>query len=167
MYFVYHSKDFNNFEIERALLAEEDVAVGVGGLVAIVHELGVGANLAVVAGDELEEAQDAALVHGAENERRCCFKETLFNVLAEAYEAHRKILRLGLLDLPDVEIDKAHREHVVGEEGELVFAVRVVRLEGVPQELDVFLLLRTLVISRASGRRSGSASSRLSEPCPN
>ena len=28
---------------------------------------------------------------------------------------------------------------MVGEEGELVFAVRVVRLEGVPQEPDVFL----------------------------
>jgi len=50
----------------------------------------------------------------------------------------------GRLDLPDVEIHEAHREHVVGEEGELVFAVRGVRLEGVPEELDVFLLLRRL-----------------------
>jgi hypothetical protein len=33
---------------------------------------------------------------------------------------------------------------VIGEKGKLVFAVRVVRLEGVPQELDVFLLLRGL-----------------------
>jgi hypothetical protein len=40
--------------------------------------------------------------------------------------------------------DEAHREHVVGEEGELVFAMRVVRLESVPQELDIFLLLRGL-----------------------
>ena len=40
--------------------------------------------------------------------------------------------------------DEAHREHVAGEESELEFAVRVVRLEGVPQELDVFLLLRGL-----------------------
>jgi len=39
---------------------------------------------------------------------------------------------------------EAHREHGVGEEGELEFAVRVVRLEGVPQELDVLLLLRGL-----------------------
>lgn len=40
--------------------------------------------------------------------------------------------------------DEAHREHVVNEEGELVFAVRVVRLESVPRELDVFLLRRVL-----------------------
>jgi hypothetical protein len=33
---------------------------------------------------------------------------------------------------------------VVGEEGELILAVGVVRLEGIPQELDVFLLLRAL-----------------------
>ena len=33
---------------------------------------------------------------------------------------------------------------MVGEEGELVFTVRVVRLEGVPQKLDVLLLLRGL-----------------------
>lgn len=49
-----------------------------------------------------------------------------------------------MLDLPNVEIYKAHGEHVIGEKGKLVFAVRVVRLEGVPQELDVFLLLRGL-----------------------
>ena len=49
-----------------------------------------------------------------------------------------------MLDLPDVEVDEAHRQHVVGEEGEPVFAVRVVRLESIPQELDVFLLLRRL-----------------------
>jgi len=41
--------------------------------------------------------------------------------------------------------DKAHGEHVIGEEGELIFAVRVVGLERVPQELDVFLLFRGLV----------------------
>ena len=46
--------------------------------------------------------------------------------------------------MADVEIDEAHREHVVGEEGELVFAVHVVRFEGVPKELNVFLLLRRL-----------------------
>ena len=40
--------------------------------------------------------------------------------------------------------DEAHRKHVVGEEGELVFAMRVVRLESGPQELDVLLLLRGL-----------------------
>jgi len=34
---------------------------------------------------------------------------------------------------------------VVGEEGELVFAVCGVRVEGVPKELDIFLLLRRFV----------------------
>ena len=43
-----------------------------------------------------------------------------------------------------VELDEGHLEHVVGEEGELVFAMGIVRLEGVPQELDVFLLPRGL-----------------------
>ena len=33
---------------------------------------------------------------------------------------------------------------MVSKEGELVFAVRVIRLEGVPKELDVFLFLRGL-----------------------
>ena len=95
-------------------------------VVAVVHELGVGTDLAVVAGDEFEETQDAAFIHGAEDERRGRFKEALFNVLAEADEAHREVLWLGLLDLPDIEINEAHREHMVGEEGELVFPVLVV-----------------------------------------
>ena len=101
-------------------------------------------NLAVVAGDELEEAQDAALVHGAEHEGRRRVEQALLDVLAEADQAHREILWRRLLDLPDIEIDEAHREHVIGEEGKLVFAMRVVRLESVPQELDVLLLLRRL-----------------------
>lgn len=35
-------------------------------------------------------------------------------------------------DLSDVEIDKAHRENVIGEKGELIFFVRVFRLKCVP-----------------------------------
>ena len=147
--FVHDAEDLGDLGVERRLGAEEDVAVGVGGVVAVVHQLGVGADLAVVAGDELEEAQDAALVHGAEDEGRGRVEQALLNVLAEADQALREIPRLGLPDLPDIEVDEAHREHVVGEEGELVFAVGVVRLEGVPQELDVFLLLRVL---KESGR---------------
>ena len=42
--------------VERRLGAEEDVAVGVGGIVAVVHKLGVCANLSIIAGDELKEA---------------------------------------------------------------------------------------------------------------
>ena len=72
--FVHHAQDLGDLGVERGLGAEEDVAVGVGGLVAVVHQLGVGADLAVVAGDELEEAQDAALVHGAEDEGRGRFQ---------------------------------------------------------------------------------------------
>ena len=112
---------------------------------AVVHQLGVGADLAVVAGDELEEAQDAALVHSAEDEGRDGFEQAFLDVLAETDEAHREVLGLRLLDLPDVEVDEAHREHVVGEEGERVLRVGGVRLEGVPQKLDVFLVLRALV----------------------
>jgi len=73
--------------VERRLGAEEDVAVGVGGLVAVVHELGVGADLAVVAGDELQEAQHGALVRGAEDKGRDCAEQALLDVLAEADES--------------------------------------------------------------------------------
>lgn len=56
----HHAQDFGDLDVERRLGAVEDVAVGVGRFVAVVHPLGAGANLAVVAGDELEEAQNAA-----------------------------------------------------------------------------------------------------------
>ena len=90
-----------------------------GGIVAVVHQLGVRADLAVVAGDELEEAQHAAFVHDAEHEGRSRIEQALLDVLAEADQTHREIVWRRLLDLPDVEINEAHREHVVGEEGEL------------------------------------------------
>lgn len=122
------------------MLAKEDVAVGVGGLVAIIHELGVGADLAIVAGNELEEMQHGALVDGAGDERRGSFKEALFNVPSKAHTTHGEVLGLRPLDLQDVEVHKAHREHVVGEEGELVFAVRVVRLEGYIRSIYVLML---------------------------
>ena len=59
-----------------------------------------------------------------------------------------KVFQPGLPDLPDVEVDEAHGEHVVGEEGELVLAVGVVGLEGVPQEGDVVLLAPGLEAER-------------------
>ena len=55
--FVHHAKDLSDLSVERGLGAEEDIAVGVGGLVAVVHQFGVSADFPVVAGDELEEAQ--------------------------------------------------------------------------------------------------------------
>ena len=67
--FVHHAQRLGNLGVECGLGAEEDVAVGVGGFVAVIHQLGVGADLAAVAGDELEQAQDAALVHGAQDEK--------------------------------------------------------------------------------------------------
>ena len=103
----------------------------------------LGPNLGVVAGDQLKEPHDGALVNRAEHEGRGRCQQAVL-VSCKANEALREIIGAGLLDLPDVEIDEAHCEHVIGEEGELVFAVRVVRLEGVPKELDVFLLLRRL-----------------------
>ncbi len=141
---VHDPQDLGDLGVERGLGAEEDVAVGVGGVVAVVHQLGVGADLAVVAGDELQEAQDGALVDSAEDEGRARFEQVLLHVLAEADQPLGEVAGLGLLDLPDVEVDEAHGEHVVGQEGELVLAVGVVGLEGVPQEGDVLLLLRAL-----------------------
>ncbi len=47
----------------------------------------------------------------------------VFSSLPKPMSPFSKSSRTGLLDLPDIEIDEAHGEHVVGEEGELVFAV--------------------------------------------
>lgn len=84
--------------------------------------------------------EDAALVHGAKDKRRTRAKKIVLDVFAEADETFRKIFRFVLFDLPDVEIDEAHREHVVGEEGELVFFVLVVRLERFTQSIYAFML---------------------------
>ena len=59
------------------------------------------------------------------------------HVLAGTDETHREVLWLGLLDLSDVEVHKAHREHV---EGELVFLVFVVRLEGYIRSIYALML---------------------------
>jgi len=112
----------------------------VGGVVAVVHQPGVGTDLGVVAGDELEQAKDAAPVHHAEDEGRCRLEEVLLDVFAEADQPLGEVVGLRLLDLPDVEVDEALGEHVVGKDGELVLAVGVVGLKGVPQEGDVLLL---------------------------
>ena len=42
---VYHAEDLSDLGVERRLRAEEDVAVEVGGFVAIVCQLGIGADL--------------------------------------------------------------------------------------------------------------------------
>lgn len=100
---VHDAQDFGDLAVERSLGAEEDVAIGMGGVIAVIHQFRVGADLAVVARDQFEEAQDAALVHGAKNERRRRLEQVFLDVLAEADEAHRKVFGLRLLDLPDVE----------------------------------------------------------------
>ncbi len=97
--FVHDAEDLPNLDVERGLGAEEDVAVGVGGFVAVVHQLGVGADLAVVAGDELEEAQHRALGHDAEGEGRGGGEQPLLHVLAKADQPFLEILRHALLDL--------------------------------------------------------------------
>ena len=71
--FGHHAEDFCDLNAERRLRAIEDVAIGMGGFVAVIHELGVGADLAVVTADEFEESQHGALVHGAEDKWRSCF----------------------------------------------------------------------------------------------
>lgn len=119
LYFIHHSQDFRDLDVECRLRAEEDVAVGMGGLVAVVHELGIGADLAVVAGDKFEESQHGALGHNAERKGRGCGQQSLFYILAETDKSLLEVARLRLLDLLDVEIDEAHLEHMVGEEGDV------------------------------------------------
>ena len=142
--FVHHAQDLGDLTVERGLGSEEDVAVGMGGFVAVIHQLGVGADLVVVAADELEKAQDIPLFHPAENKGRDCFQQVLLDFPTEADEALPKVFRSGLPNLPDVEVNEAHGEHVIGEEGELVLGVGVVGLECVPQEGDVVLLAGSL-----------------------
>ena len=133
-------EDFGDFGIEGALVVVEDIAVRVGSVVAVVDEFGVGADLAVVALDELEEAEDATLVDGAECEGAVGVGEGILNVFAEANGSFLEVLGFVVADLPDDEIDEAHGEHVVGKKGELVFLRLVIRLKGVPEEGDIFLL---------------------------
>lgn len=104
--FVHDAQDLGNLGVERGLSAVEDVAVGVGGLVKVIDQLGVGPNLAVVAGDQLEEAQDRALVDSAEHEVRGGF-EHRFHVPSEAGQHLLEVSGPRLLDLPDVEVDKS------------------------------------------------------------
>jgi len=66
--FVHDAEDFPNLDVESGLGAEEDVTVGVGGFVTVIHQFGVGADLAIVASDEFQEAQHSALVYSAEDE---------------------------------------------------------------------------------------------------
>src|SRR5262245_18764620 len=107
---IHYAKDLIDLGVERRLRAEEDIAVWMGGFVAVIHKFAVGADLPIVARYELQQAQHAALVYGTEHKWRCRFEEAFFNVFAEADEPHREVLRLGLFDLPNVEVDEAHRE---------------------------------------------------------
>jgi hypothetical protein len=70
------------------------------------------------------------------------------------------------------EVDEAHGEHVVGEEGELVLAVSVVGLEGIPQEGDVVPFGGSLegerqVVAEFSGFFHGSQHPRIRSIPPN
>ena len=68
------------------------------------------------------------------------FDVLLREVVAEADETLLEVLRPGLPNLPGVEVDAAYREHVAGEEGELVFFVLVVRLEGFTRSIYALML---------------------------
>jgi hypothetical protein len=81
--FIHHPQGLGDLGVERGLGAEEDVAVGVGGFVAVIYQLGVGADFGGVAGDEFEEAQNGALVHAAEDKGRGCLQQVLLNAPAE------------------------------------------------------------------------------------
>ena len=57
------------------------------GIVAVRHQLGVGADLAVAAGNQPEQTENATLVHGAEDKGGGRFQQALLGVLAEADSA--------------------------------------------------------------------------------
>ena len=127
-----------------------------GSIVAVVNEFYVYADSAVVTLDEPENTQDATFADTTEGKRTSCFGKVTLDFLAEADGGFLKILWFVITDLPDDEVDKAHGEHVVGEKCELIFLFLVVCFEGVPQESEVFLLVRGLegkreVISQFEG----------------
>jgi len=71
---VHDAQNLGDFGIQRCLGAEEDVAVRVRGFIAVIDQLGVGADRAIVTAKELEEAENAPLLLRAEHERRGRFK---------------------------------------------------------------------------------------------
>jgi hypothetical protein len=58
-----------------------------GGLVTLIYQFDVGADLAVIALYEFEEAENCPFIHRAENERRSRFERAFFNVFSKADEA--------------------------------------------------------------------------------
>ncbi|NTU58557.1 MAG: hypothetical protein HGB00_06510 [Chlorobiaceae bacterium] len=54
-----------------------------------------------------------------------------FDLYSKADKTILEVRGTRLLDLPDMGTDKTHGEHVAGEEGEQIFALGIVRLEGV------------------------------------
>ena len=60
------------------------------------------------------------------------FEQVLLRVFAEADYGFGEVVRLRLFDLPDIEVDKAHCQHVVGEEGKLVLSLLVVNPKRIP-----------------------------------
>jgi len=93
----------------------------VGSLIAVVHELCIGADLAVVAGNEFEKAQDAPFVHSAKNEGEFA-SSSFFDVFAKPIRPSRSPL-VRSAGFADVEIDETHRQHVICKKSKLVFAV--------------------------------------------
>ena len=67
-------------------------------------------------------------------------EQVLFDLLTKSNQPMLEFWIPCLPDLPDFEVHKTHREHVVSQKGKLIFAVRVVRLESIPQEFDILLL---------------------------
>ena len=92
----------------------------------------------------LRKRRDGSFFDYAEDEGRSSRNQVFLQILVESDQAHLEVLGLCLFDLPDVEVDEAHGEHVVGEKGELILAVGIVGRERVPKERDVFLLCRCL-----------------------
>ena len=62
-------KHLANFRVNLALCSEIDIAVGVGGIVSVVHQLPIITNLAVIAPDQSEQPEDGAFVYLAKRER--------------------------------------------------------------------------------------------------
>lgn len=96
------------------------------------------ANFAAVSVNSFHDLSDRLVAaHCVSRVRKLSSQQVLFNVLAEPYHCRLEGARSDQPDLPDVELDKAHDQHVIGEEGELVFAILNIGVERLPEKADV------------------------------
>ena len=63
--FFDHTQDFTDLIIQRRFSAEENVAIRMGSIIAIINKILVGADFTIVAGNQFEKTHDTTFVYDA------------------------------------------------------------------------------------------------------